>query len=64
MGTYCVLSRFQKHLKCAELHNTVYCSEAASEKVLFSITFQLKKKNKHENKVLQYEAEYKVLGFQ
>nr|KAF6489949.1 hypothetical protein HJG59_010339 [Molossus molossus] len=27
-GTDCVL--FQKRLKCMELHNTVYCSEAAS----------------------------------
>lgn len=32
-----VLSRFQKHLKCMELHNTIYCSEAAGgEKVLFN----------------------------
>lgn len=59
-GTYFVL--FQKHVKCTELHNTVYCSEAASGgNFVFNNILALKKPTKI--KVLRYEAEYKVLGF-
>jgi hypothetical protein len=30
VGDFLSPSGFQKHVKCTELHNTVYCSEAAS----------------------------------